>query len=55
MKQACEKTCYQRHVIATCSCSDAYFPASGAAFNDVTVPVCSTSNITQGWLKGQSR
>jgi len=47
--QACEKTCYQRNVIEQCHCSDAYFPSSNAsAFNHVIVPVCSSSNITQG-------
>jgi len=47
--QACEKTCYQRDVIKNCQCSDAYYPPSNAsAFNHVVVPVCSTSNITQG-------
>ena len=47
--QACEKTCYQRNVIEQCQCSDAYYPSSNAsAFNNVIVPVCSASNITQG-------
>ena len=47
--QACQKTCYQRHVIERCGCSDAYYPADNAsAFNYVNVPVCSISNITQG-------
>jgi len=49
--QACQKTCYQRHVIDRCGCSDAYFPADNAsAFNYVKVPVCSVKNITQGVL-----
>jgi len=47
--QACQKTCYQRHVIKQCGCSDAYYPADNAsAFDYVTVPVCSVTNITQG-------
>jgi len=50
--QACEKTCYQRKVIEQCQCSDAYFPPSNAsAFNHVIVPVCSTSNLTQGAIR----
>jgi len=49
--QACQKTCYQRHVIKRCGCFDAYYPADNAsAFNYVTVPVCSIKNITQGAL-----
>jgi len=49
--QACQKTCYQRHVIKRCGCFDAYFPADNAsAFNYVSVPVCSVKNITQGVL-----
>ena len=47
--QACQKTCYQRHVIERCGCFDAYFPADNAsAFNYAAVPVCSVKNITQG-------
>ena len=47
--QACQKTCYQRHVIERCGCFDAYYPAHNAsAFNHSTVPVCSVTNITQG-------
>jgi len=38
-------------MIKQCGCSDAYYPAENAsAFDYVTVPVCSVTNITQGVL-----
>jgi hypothetical protein len=46
--QACQKTCYQAHVIERCHCADSYYPKYGAAFNYINVSVCSTSNVTQG-------
>ena len=38
-------------MIKRCGCFDAYYPADNAsAFDYVTVPVCSVTNITQGRL-----
>ena len=45
---ACEKTCYQRHVIAECGCADPQIPMSGSAYSDFDGLACDIRNVTQG-------
>ncbi|KAK2160274.1 hypothetical protein LSH36_137g07058 [Paralvinella palmiformis] len=47
---ACQKTCYQRHVIKDCGCADAYLPMHAAALTVSMVKACNSSNIMEDKL-----
>ena len=46
--QACEKTCYQKHLIANCRCGDPQYPTEGQALGTGQADVCDIRNNQQG-------